>query len=71
MEKLKPCPFCEGKARRQSLDKETHSIYCLNCISSIAWYPTKEEAQIMWNMREEYNKGYNKGIENALADNDN
>jgi len=50
-DKLKTCPFCNSKARRHSMDKKTHSIYCLNCIASVAWYPTKEEADIFWNMR--------------------
>lgn len=52
--KLKECPFCKGKAKQTYFGKMKYKVYstfCLNCTVSTAWYPTKREAKIMWNMR--------------------
>lgn len=53
---LKPCPFCNGKARimleEEDLpDTSFHNIYCTNCGAQI-WVKSKTEAIEKWNRRD-------------------
>ena len=49
-EKLKPCPFCGGKAEALG-GVNTHWISCVDCITESAAYDTLEEAVKAWNRR--------------------
>lgn len=67
--KLKPCPFCGGKAERIEAriddDKKTYSVICTNCMTGIfrprmkgmEWfaYKTEQEAIKAWNRRTDEN----------------
>jgi len=52
MSELKPCPFCGGKPRGQSVGAKNWCIYCADCESRTRrYYPTWEEACAAWNLR--------------------
>ncbi len=53
--KLKPCPFCGGKAEMFSLKymANEHFVRCSQCDSSTHGQKTKEEAMEIWNRRYE------------------
>lgn len=63
---LKPCPFCEGKAKRKSArynlrgaygtketEKHWYGVYCTKCKISqpIRVYETREASDEAWNNR--------------------
>lgn len=48
--KLKPCPYCGGKAKEEEIGRDWN-IVCENCQSSIKPYPTPKEAMEAWNRR--------------------
>ena len=48
-DRLKPCPFCGGKARL-SID-EVSWIYCEECCAETDCFDRKEEAIEAWNTR--------------------
>lgn len=56
-EQLKPCPFCNGKARIQTCDCDDVSFWKVTCenpkcfCSSAFFYSTREEAVAAWNDR--------------------
>ena len=52
---LKPCPFCEGKARLVK-DGEAYKVYCISpaCDAQYGWCATKEKAIQGWNRRAAY-----------------
>ena len=55
-EKLKPCPFCGGKAQHYTYStyggREKHGIECLKCIKACVDHcETKKEAVEAWNRR--------------------
>ena len=52
-EKLKPCPFCGGKAEISPYNG-SKTIVCMNCLCMSAAYKgdnAKEEAVVTWNNR--------------------
>ena len=56
IEKLKPCPFCGGKAilykqRASTLFSETHTIGCSKCGISTFEKRTKKQVITLWNRR--------------------
>lgn len=57
IEKLKPCPFCGGKAilaYDSSSDESCQTMYtveCENCIANISWDTSKLKAIAAWNRR--------------------
>ena len=56
--KLKPCPFCGGKARVQGHEfigyGDTFGVVCLNCgAETRQFYVTENEAIEAWNRRAE------------------
>jgi len=51
-EKLKPCPLCGAKARRDRL-ATLHFVYCANCKVQTALYHDKVAADAIWNTRTE------------------
>ena len=65
-DKLKPCPFCGGKAELILCDR-IPQIRCSSCLAFMGWhcksvsalrgqlnFDTKEEAITAWNRRETY-----------------
>lgn len=48
--KLKPCPFCGGKAKKEEIGR-SWGIECEDCQSSTRLCPTPEEAEEVWNRR--------------------
>lgn len=67
MTKLKPCPFCGGKADLRiaaSLDYVLYKVLCTQCFinsddpeeveESSAWYEEKEQAIKLWNTRQSF-----------------
>lgn len=48
--KLKPCPYCGGKAKEVELGRDW-DIVCEDCQSSTKTYPTPKEAMEAWNRR--------------------
>lgn len=51
MDKLKPCPFCGGKAIYAGLRGKNYEICCLDCPAFIV-DRTIEDAVKAWNKRE-------------------
>lgn len=51
-EKMKPCPFCGGRAYIVTLSK-THFVACsnLNCRANVGEYIDEEKAIKAWNRR--------------------
>ena len=54
---IKPCPFCGGEARDyQSPQRNGEPLYfvaCIECLAASCCYPTREEALMMWNKRDD------------------
>jgi len=50
--KLKPCPFCAGKAERESPIPRVHFVQCLKCFASTEIQETQGAATRAWNKRE-------------------
>ena len=50
-DKLKPCPFCGGKAIVSGCDDTLWSVICKKCAASIDYNETKQEAIEEWNRR--------------------
>lgn len=50
-DKLKPCPFCGGKAIVDGCDDTLWSVICEKCNASIDYNETKQDAIIAWNSR--------------------
>ena len=48
--KLKPCPYCGGKAKEEEIGGDWY-IVCEDCQSSTKTYPTPKEAMEAWNRR--------------------
>lgn len=59
-EKLKPCPFCAGKARVETCNCDDFSLWKVTCGNPICpcynslWYATEERAVTAWNNRPLY-----------------
>ncbi|MEA4947070.1 MAG: Lar family restriction alleviation protein [Oscillospiraceae bacterium] len=54
MSKLKPCPFCGGKAHVQGhgYGTEEYRVYCEECgCSTKQWAETKDKAIAAWDLR--------------------
>ena len=49
--KLKPCPFCVGKAEMVSDFEDEHFVYCTGCKGGWKTMETPEEAAAEWNRR--------------------
>ena len=50
--KLKPCPFCGGKAEMLSYSEHEWLVYCKECDGMVEkWRETEEEAMEQWNRR--------------------
>ena len=50
--KLKPCPFCGGKAYILfSKENKQYHIHCDNCRGRVSYLKTKKEATVTWNRR--------------------
>lgn len=65
MAKLKPCPYCGGRAEMIVLDTNEALIYCSNrkCGISTQWMKNEAAALDVWNRREnERRKNRNKSI---------
>ena len=58
-DKLKPCPFCGGKAVLSSWHKSQcmkkgeirAEVYCYNCVARSSVYRSEAEAIAAWNRR--------------------
>lgn len=48
--KLKPCPYCGGKAKEEAIGRE-YNIMCEDCRSSTRMYLTPKAAMEAWNRR--------------------
>lgn len=48
--KLKPCPYCGGKAKEEEIGRE-YNIRCEDCRSSTTMYLTPKAAMEAWNRR--------------------
>jgi Lar family restriction alleviation protein len=51
--KLKPCPFCGGKASLTDIILGAISVTCVKCWARTVMMPTKAEAVNAWNKRSE------------------
>lgn len=51
-EKLKPCPFCGGRARTGTDGEEGHTVFCTSCKVETDAYADKKTAIKVWNRRE-------------------
>jgi Lar family restriction alleviation protein len=49
--KLKPCPFCGGKAEMVSDFEDEHYVYCTGCKGGWKTMENPEEAAAAWNRR--------------------
>lgn len=49
--KLKPCPFCGGKAIVDGCDDTLWIVICKECNASIGYKETEQEAIDAWNTR--------------------
>lgn len=52
-DKLKPCPFCGGKAIIDGCDETLWITICKKCNASIDYKETKQDAIDAWNRRVE------------------
>lgn len=52
--KLKPCPFCGGKAK--TIENNYYVVMCKNCFSETDRYHKQEEAITQWNTRKPIEK---------------
>lgn len=50
-DKLKPCPFCGGKAIIDGCDDTLWIVICKECNASIGYKETEQEAIDAWNSR--------------------
>ena len=50
-DKLKPCPFCGGKAIIDGCDDTLWIVICKECNASIGYKETEQEAVEAWNTR--------------------
>ena len=50
-DKLKPCPFCGGEARRYYGHMDCYGITCKKCSAKIYGYANKASAARAWNRR--------------------
>ena len=57
-EKLKPCPFCGGKAEVRTDENEEYYVSCTKCFTLVGYctdtwgeYETETEAIEAWNRR--------------------
>lgn len=48
---LKPCPFCGGEARMESVDLGVFWVECKNCYAETICADTEDEAAAAWNRR--------------------
>lgn len=53
MDKLKPCPFCGGKARIFESDVIFFGVVCKKCNAKISGRATQASAKRAWNTRTE------------------
>lgn len=51
-EKLKPCPFCGGRARTGTDGEEGHTVFCTSCKVETDSYADERTAIEIWNRRE-------------------
>ena len=49
--KLKPCPFCGGKARRYYGNHDMHGVVCNKCGAKQYGYANQASATKAWNRR--------------------
>lgn len=49
-QKLKPCPFCGGEARRRG-DEYSEAVICDICRASSGWQGNFDNARRIWNTR--------------------
>ena len=50
-DKLKPCPFCGGRAIIDGCDETLWIVICKECNASIGYKETKQDAIDAWNWR--------------------
>lgn len=51
-EKLKPCPFCGGKAKADyNCNYNYHYVFCRDCDARVYNYDSEEKAIEEWNKR--------------------
>lgn len=50
-EKLKPCPFCGGKAEFDETREQEHFVFCKDCGGMTVPFDTQQEAAEAWNFR--------------------
>lgn len=50
-EKLKPCPFCGGRARIGTDGEEGHTVFCTSCKVETNIYEDERTAIEAWNRR--------------------
>ena len=53
--KLKPCPFCGGEARRYEGINFGFGVVCKKCGAKVDGYASKSSASRVWNRRTEVN----------------
>jgi Lar family restriction alleviation protein len=58
-EKLKPCPFCSGRAvawgdcAEEDGGQELYTVECINCGANIGWLTSRNKAIVAWNRRDD------------------